>query len=260
MKPPFISITMDANALLEIAEKTARDAGRLLSEGASHMREVEFQDQRDVKLRADRESEDLIRERLAATGMPVYGEEKGGDESLRRRYEPYWIVDPLDGTYNYLRGSHLCAVSIGLMRGETPVLGVIHDFNTDTCFSGVVAGLFRVNGCPVEPQWSDGIDQAALVTGFPSGMDRSPARMEAFIERIAPFKKVRMVGSAALALAYVAAGIYDVYFEESIRLWDVAAGLALVQASGGTIRMKESPGGKALAYDVWAGKQAFFQS
>jgi len=251
---------MDSIALLDLAEKTARDAGRLLHEGAAHMREVEFQDKRDVKLRADRETEERIRELLAPTGMPVYGEEQGGDESLRRRYEPYWIVDPLDGTYNYLRGSHLCAVSIGLMRGETPILGVIHDFNTNTCFSGAVAETFRVNGRSVIPDWRDSIDQAALATGFPSGMDRSPARMEAFVTRIAPFKKVRMVGSAALALAYVAAGIYDVYFEESIRLWDVAAGLALVQASGGTIRMKESPGNKLLAYDVWAGKREFFQS
>lgn len=251
---------MNTIALLDTAEETARDAGRLLRDGASRMREIEFQDKRDVKLRADRETEERIRALLAPTGMPVYGEEQGGDESLRQRYEPYWIVDPLDGTYNYLRGSHLCAVSIGLMRGETPILGVIHDFNTHTCFSGVVAGTFRVNGEPVSPQWSDTIDQAALATGFPSGMDRSPARMEAFVTRITPFKKVRMVGSAALALAYVAAGIYDVYFEETIRLWDVAAGLALVQAAGGTIRMKKSPGKKTMAYDVWAGKQAFFPS
>jgi myo-inositol-1(or 4)-monophosphatase len=250
---------MDWSQLLEVAEKAAREAGTILKEGASHLREVEFQDKRDVKLRADMESEELIRKRLVeATGYPVYGEEKGGDASLRERYEPYWVVDPLDGTYNYLRGSALCAVSIGLMRGETPILGVIYDFNADRLYSGVVADCFRVNGEDVQPDWETRLEQAALATGFPAGMDRSPARMEAFLERIAPFKKVRMVGSAALALAYVAGGIYDVYFEESIRLWDVAAGLALVQAAGGTIRMKPSRSGKPMAYDVWAGKEAFF--
>lgn len=250
---------MDWSRLLETAEASAREAGSILRNGASHLREVEFQDKRDVKLRADMESEELIRKSLGkAFPYPVYGEEMGGDESLRERYEPYWIVDPLDGTYNYLRGSALCAVSIGLMRGETPLLGVIYDFHADRCYSGVVAGEFHINGQPVVPEWESRIGQAALATGFPSGMDRSPARMEAFIERIAPFKKVRMVGSAALALAYVAGGIYDVYFEESIRLWDVAAGLALVQAAGGTVRMKASPSGKAMAYDVWAGKGAFF--
>lgn len=250
---------MEWKALLETAETAARDAGGILREGASSLREVEFQDKRDVKLRGDRESEDLIRERLAARwNFPVYGEEKGGDATLRDRYEPYWVVDPLDGTYNYLRGSALCAVSIGLMRGETPLLGVIYDFNADRCYSGIVADGFRLNGRPVTPHWETRIEQAALATGFPSGMDRSPARMEAFVTRIAPFKKVRMVGSAALALAYVAGGIYDVYYEEAIRLWDVAAGLALVQAAGGTIRMKPSPTGKPMAYDVWAGQAAFF--
>jgi myo-inositol-1(or 4)-monophosphatase len=250
---------MQWQQLLEAAEAAAREAGAILDGGAAHLREVAFQDKQDVKLRADTESEDLIRKRLAAAApYPVYGEEHGGDASLRERYEPYWVVDPLDGTYNYLRGSALCAVSIGLMRGETPVLGVVHDFNSGTCYSGEVADCLRVNGQPVRPQWESRVEQAALVTGFPSGMDRSAARMEAFIGRVAPFKKVRMVGSAALAMAYVAAGIFDVYYEESIRLWDVAAGLALVQAAGGTIRMQPCRDGKPMAYDVWAGKADFF--
>ena len=252
---------MEWRALIDTAEAVAREAGGILKDGAAHLRDVEFLDPRDVKLRADRESEELIRRRLGeATNYPVYGEEMGGDATLTGRYEPYWVVDPLDGTYNYLRGSPQCAVSIGLMRGETPLLGVIYDFHADTCFNGVVAEGFFINGQPVTPEWSDSLGQAALATGFPSGMDRSGARMEAFITRIAPFKKVRMIGSAALALAYVAGGVYDVYYEESIRLWDVAAGLALIQAAGGVIRMRPSGTGKELAYDVWAGKEAFFAS
>jgi myo-inositol-1(or 4)-monophosphatase len=250
---------MEWRELLDTAEAVAREAGGILKEGAGNLRKVEFQDTRDVKLRADVASEELIREQLGkAFSYPVYGEEMGGDESLRQRDEPYWVVDPLDGTYNYLRGSNLCAVSIGLMRGETPVLGVIYDFNSDVCFSGYVGEAFRVNGAAVTPSWAEDVGQAALATGFPAGMDRSADRMQAFLERIAPFKKVRMVGSAALALAFVAGGTYDVYFEESIRLWDVAAGLALVKAAGGAIQMSPCASGKAMAYDVWAGKGAFF--
>ena len=208
---------MEWRKLLDTAEIVAREAGGILREGAGNMRQVEFQDQRDVKLRADMASEELIRQRLGdAFSYPLYGEEKGGDASLRERDEPYWVVDPLDGTYNYLRGSQLCAVSIGLMRGESPILGVIYDFNADTCYGGYVGEAFCINDVPSTPDWAGDIGQAALATGFPAGMNRSNDRMQAFIERIAPFKKVRMVGSAALALAYVAGGIYDVYFEESI--------------------------------------------
>lgn len=249
---------MEWRDLLKTAESIAREAGMILKEGAGHLRDIEFLDQRDVKLRADIESEGLIRERLAAVApYPVYGEEMGGDEGLRQRDEPYWVVDPLDGTYNYLRGSTLCAVSIGLMRGETPLLGIIYDFSSDTCYSGCVGNGFYVNGTAVRPGWASDIGQAALATGFPAGMNRSPERMQAFLDRIAPFKKVRMVGSAALAIALVAGGIYDVYYEEGIRLWDVAAGLALVKAAGGTVKMVPSDTGKAMAYDVWAGKGAF---
>ncbi|NBD38523.1 MAG: hypothetical protein GVY10_08140 [Verrucomicrobia bacterium] len=249
---------MNLDHLQRIAETIAREAGRKLAEQAPGLREIEFLSRSDVKLQADRESEELIRARLAEeTDYPVYGEELGGDAGLTGRYEPYWVVDPLDGTYNYLRGNPSCAVSIGLMRGETPVLGVIHDFTARQCYTAIVAGSLHCNGKPVRPDWAETKDQAVLATGFPAGMDTSPERMEAFIARVAPYKKVRMTGSAALAMAYVAAGIFDVYFEESIRLWDVAAGLALVQAAGGSVRMQPCRSGKPLAYDVWAGKGSF---
>ncbi|MEX0322309.1 MAG: inositol monophosphatase [Puniceicoccaceae bacterium] len=251
---------MNWRDLLQTAESTAREAGGILKEGAEHLRNVEFSDQRDVKLRADMDSEELIRSRLEqATNYPVYGEEKGGDASLQEKDEPYWVVDPLDGTYNYLRGSNLCAVSIGLLQGLEPVLGVIYDFNSDTCYSGYVDHGMFVNGEKAIPDWADSIGQAALATGFPAGMDRGAERMEAFIKRIAPYKKVRMVGSAALALAFVGGGIYDVYYEETIRLWDVAAGIALIRAAGGDVRITPSPTGKPLAFDVWAGKGDFFR-
>lgn len=241
------------------AESVAREAGTILNEGLGELRKVEFEDKRDVKLQADRESEKMIRIGLGkAFPYPVYGEEMGGDESLSEKDELYWVVDPLDGTYNYLRGSPMCAVSIGLMRGETPVLGVIYDFNANICYSGFVGEGFFVNGVATRPNWVATIDQAALATGFPAGMERSAERMQAFLGRIAPFKKVRMVGSAALALANVSGGIFDVYFEESIRLWDVAAGLALAKAAGGDIRLTPCRSGKTMAYDVWAGNPDFF--
>ncbi len=238
--------------LLAVAETAAREAGGILREGAGDLREVTFSDRHDVKLRADVDSERRIRALLQGeTPYPVVGEEEGGDASLTERYEPYWVVDPLDGTFNYLRGSPQCCVSIGLMRGETPVLGVVYDFHAGECFAGIVAGGLRLNGEALVPEWARKRDEAALQTGFPSGMSRGSAELHEFVGRVQAYKKVRMVGSAALALAYVAAGRSDVYYESSIRLWDVAAGLALVQAAGGLVRMRAT-GGKTLAYDIWA--------
>lgn len=243
----------DLHRLLELAEKTARRAGEVLLRERQQLLKVDFEDTSDVKLAADRESEALIRELLQSDStFPVYGEEAGGDAGLVERYEPYWVVDPLDGTHNYLRGLPNCAVSIGLMRGETPVLGVIYDFNRDECFSGIVADDFRVDGEVRQSRWAENLSLAALQTGFPAGMSKDAAVLDQFVRHVQAYRKVRMIGSAALALAWVAAGRSDVYYEASTRLWDVAAGIALIQAAGGIVRMSPSTGGKELAYDVWA--------
>jgi myo-inositol-1(or 4)-monophosphatase len=243
----------DLKQLLMLAEKAARVAGEILVQERKRLSAVDFQDASDVKLAADRESESRIRELLGqGSSYPIYGEEEGGDQGLTGRYDPYWVVDPLDGTHNYLRGVPSCCVSIGLMRGETPILGVIYDFNRDECFSGIVAEGIWLNGIPIQPQWAPNRQQASLQTGFPAGMDKNAEVLEKFVRQVQSYKKVRMIGSAALALAYVASGRFDVYFEASIRLWDVAAGLALVQAAGGVVRMSRCDPEKTLAYDVWA--------
>lgn len=251
----FSSLTnmSDYKALLSLAERAAREAGEILCRSGGDQRKVRFQDDSDVKLAGDFASEQHIRKLLAAESRyPVVGEEEGGDATLTGRYEPYWVVDPLDGTHNFLRGVPSCCVSIGLMRGETPVLGVIHDFNRHECFSGIVADGFWMNGVSVRPQWASRRALASLQTGFPAGMDKSSETLEGFISQVQQYKKVRMIGSAALALAYVACGRFDVYYESATRLWDVAAGLALIQAAGGVVRMSAHTSSKSLAYDVWA--------
>lgn len=251
---------MDAENLLKLAENAARAAGKRLAEGAQSLRQVTFEDRTDVKLRADTESEALIRDLLssAAPDIPIIGEEEGGDASLTDQDRLFWVVDPLDGTFNYLRGLPQCAVSIGLLRGTEPVLGVIYNFNNDQLYSGGPGLGFFLNGEANHYGWADVRERAALATGIPQGMDRSDESMIAFVREMAPFKKVRMVGSAALALAFVASGQMDVYHEKAIRLWDVAAGLALVQGAGGVVRLAPSPTGKFLAFDVWAGGKADF--
>lgn len=245
---------MDSRALLSVAENAARAAGERLLQGAAELRQVTFEDRNDVKLKADVESEHLIRDMLAAAdaSIRIVGEELGGDDSLTQKEELYWVVDPLDGTFNYLRGMPVCAVSIGLLRGTDPVLGVIYDFNRDVCYSGGPDLGFSINGKEGNLGWADSRDQAALLTGLPAGWDRESGEMDAWVSTMMEFKKVRMIGSAALALACVASGQGDAYLENSIRLWDVAAGLALVAGAGGVVRLAPSSNGKFLAYDVQA--------
>lgn len=240
--------TPELKKLLEIAERAARDTGAVLRAGGD--RSVSLNTTTDVKLAADVNSERLVRERLAATGLPLFGEELGGDPAL---YDSsgtlYWVVDPLDGTFNYQRGQPLTCVSIGLMRGNEPVLGVIYNFNADELFSGIVGEGVFLNGEKIVPAWATELSQACLMTGFPALADKSPEALAPFIAEVGKFKKIRMIGTAALAVAYVASGRADVYDERGTNLWDVAAGMALVLAAGGFVRLTPT-GRRALNFDL----------
>ncbi|MGF1449177.1 MAG: inositol monophosphatase family protein [Opitutales bacterium] len=249
---------LDLNATLAYAEAVAREAGTLLAAPTQDLLQVNARDAHDVKMQADVASEELIRERLengrdTVPGLPVIGEEQGGDPGLLQADTHYWVVDPLDGTFNYLRGQRLCCVSVGLMRGLRPILGVIHDFNNHETMTGLAdtPGSLRLNGEPVTPQWADTLAQACLCTGFPAGLDLTNEVLTVFIQRIQTFKKIRMLGSAALAMAAVALGRADLYFEPSINLWDIAGGLALLGAGGGHFHLTPVSG-HPLRFDCWA--------
>lgn len=246
----------DLHQLLALAKEAALRASERLRKGLQTDRAINFQDARDVKLQADLESEAIVREFLSQqSGLPLIGEEQGGDPALfDERNELYWIVDPLDGTFNYLRGLPATCVSIGLWKGQQPILGVIHDFQRAEVFTGIAGGeqpCALLNGDPLQPNWASDYTKASLITGFPVGRDYTAESLTGFIELVQRFKKIRMLGSAALALAYVAAGRADAYTEDGIRLWDIAAGLAILKATGGTYRMIPQPG-KPLASHVFA--------
>lgn len=235
--------------LLALAESAARETGAILRAGGD--KSVSLNTATDVKLAADVNSETLVRERLSPTGLPIIGEELGGDPAL---YDAagtalYWVVDPLDGTFNYQRGQPLTCVSIGLMRGSEPVLGVIFNFNADEMFSGLVGEGIFLNGRKIVPAWATEISQACLMTGFPALADKSPEALAPFIAEVGKFKKIRMIGTAALAVAYVACGRADVYQEQGTNLWDIAAGIALIKAAGGFVKMTPT-GKRALNFNL----------
>jgi len=248
-----LSNTLPTDELLTLAVATARAAGAALAKRSD--RTVNSESAHDIKLQADVDSETLIRERLLRTKLPVIGEEIGGDAGLLDRGEPYWAVDPLDGTYNYLRGLPACCVSIGLWRGRRPVLGVIYDFGREELFAGGAGLGLTLNGRELKPKWAPDVPHGVLCTGFPNTADRSGAGVRGFVDRVGRFKKIRMIGSAALALAYVAAGRADAYYEETIKLWDIAAGLALIEGAGGYTSVEPVPG-QPVAFNVWAAGRA----
>lgn len=246
------------NDLARLAEFAAREAGEILLSARLEISRVNSAQGKDIKTAADEESEKLIRRILSERSpYPVIGEEQGGKASLLEGDECFWVVDPLDGTYNYMRQFPLTAVVIALFRGMTPLLGVVLDFERNECFVGIPGQGLTLNGDPFKPEWADNMGQAALATGFPSGRDYSTESLMSFVSQVQSFKKIRMMGTAALAISYVAAGRVDVYHEEASYLWDFGAGWALVLAAGGVVHVRRNPI-KPLAFDVWAaGKPEF---
>lgn len=236
---------------IDAAVLAAREAGDILRKGAGDARQINLESAHDVKLQADEDSEVLIRKILAKTKLPVIGEEQGGDAYLLEGDSLYWAVDPLDGTYNYLRNIPMTAVSIGLMQGPNPLWGVIYDFNLDILYTGGTHIPLEINSVAVRPKWAPAVEKGVMCCGFPSGGSFASDDLHTLLSDIQSYKKIRMIGSAALALAYVASGQADAYREDTIWLWDVAAGLALVQAAGGETAMLPIAG-KPLRFNVTA--------
>ena len=223
----------DADSLA-LAERAAREAGRFLAASPRGHAAPVKETARDVKLQADRDAEDRIVHVLATSSrIPIVAEERADETGPQSSGGLRWIVDPLDGTMNYLQGIPFCCVSVALWKDDEPVAGSVYDFDRDEMFSAIVGTGAWLNGLPLRvgsvPPY-----RAVLFTGFPAGTDFGPASLTRFVTQVSTFRKIRLLGSAALSLAYVAAGRGDAYFERDIRIWDVAAGLALVRAAGGT--------------------------
>ncbi|MBN8902580.1 MAG: hypothetical protein J0H19_24365 [Rhodospirillales bacterium] len=232
-----------------MAERATAAAGRRLREAKTEWTSVDSQVGRDIKLRADREAEALVLATLAeGSAYPVLTEESGrvGDIGDGR---PYWVVDPLDGTYNYFREVPLCCVSVALCTGNEPRFGCIFDFNRQEMFTGGIGRPFCCNGAPLSSPGG----AEFLATGLPRKGDFSADRLTRFGPHVATWKQVRLIGSAALSLAWTAAGRFDAYEETGILWWDVAAGVALVRAAGGQVSVSGDVLGGTL--DVRAYRQ-----
>ena len=220
-----------------IARKASIEAGKILVNNKKDLNKAIFESSKDVKLEADVSAEKLIKAILAKESVyPILAEESG--KSVDDLGSTFWVVDPLDGTANYSRDIPICCVSIALIKDLEPVMGVIYDFNNDDLYEGSIHQSALLNGNALNissiTKPSDGI----LVTGLPNNTDYSDKAMLKMIKDFQDWKKVRMIGSAAMASIYVASGKADLYKEFGTYLWDIAAGAAIINAAGGRADIK----------------------
>jgi myo-inositol-1(or 4)-monophosphatase len=222
----------DLKDLLKLADTAAAAAGEALLANRAQWGVIEDVQGREVKIGGDKHAEEIVLTAIARESeFPIISEEAGWARSMQRGDRFVWAIDPLDGSVNYLRHYPHCAVSIALLDGDAPVLGVVDCFALKERFTGIVGEGAWLNGAPIRV--SDIAEQSAgiLQTGVPARA--SDESMKLFEQRLRTWRKIRMIGSAASALAYVAAGRAEAYRESGSMIWDVAAGCALVKAAGG---------------------------
>jgi myo-inositol-1(or 4)-monophosphatase len=228
--------TLNLHKEIQTAKDAAKAAGKLLDVNKKDLNQSIYSSDTDIKLKADVEAENLIKSILTSrSSFPILAEESG--KSVNKLEETFWVVDPLDGTANYTRDIPLCCVSIALMHNMEPVIGVVYDFNNNNLYEGSFDGEAKLNGSIIKVSDINKPKEGILVTGLPNNTDYSDSALLKMVKDFQEWRKVRMIGSAAIASCYIASAKADVYKEFGTYLWDVAAGAAIVNAAGGKAKI-----------------------
>ena len=218
--------------MLQTAIEAARRAGRVIAERYPGGRSLTVKGFRDLVSDADVASEASIIDLLQARfpDHTIISEEAGGSEISSGHT---WVVDPLDGTTNYTHHHPVFAVSVGVLKGGEPIIGVIHDPLRDHMFVAEKGHGARLNDEPITVSRVANLENALV--GLDWGhRNEVRERILVYLHRLAPkCGTMRVLGSAALALAYVAAGWLDTYFQLGLKPWDAAAGMLMVTEAGG---------------------------
>lgn len=232
---------------LDACETAARAGGRQLLEWRGRFKTRE-KGVGDFVTDADLASQQAVRD-VVIGRYPTHeflGEERTDHDFVNRPDQLVWVADPLDGTTNYVHGYPIYAVSVGLVRGQEILVGVIYDPLRDQCFSAMQGGGAWCNGERLKTSGAERLSEALVGVSLPPHVRRDSPDLLDFVEVAQVCQAVRRSGSAALNLAHVANGTLDAFWATCIYPWDVAAGVLLVREAGGVITGRD--GGK---FDLW---------
>lgn len=201
---------------------------------------------KEIKALADSVIEENLLSELKPLGIPILSEESGLIKSSESEY--LFVVDPLDGTFNYVRNFGSSAISVALFKQDKPLFGVIYDIEKQLLYwGGSIYGAY-CGETKINVSNSTILRQSLVCSGFPVRYNLDKITEDNLLNILTSFAKVRMIGSAAISIANVAQGTSDAYFEKNIMLWDIAAGLAIVEGAGGSYFL--IPTSEEYSFDV----------
>ncbi len=227
-------MTSDLHAMLETAQEAARTGGSILMDafGTLRQNQIDLKGRGDYVTELDRRSEEAIIQMIRAR-YPDHA--INAEESGESGHSPFrWLVDPLDGTANYVQGIPIFAVSIAVLKGDDILAGVVFHPDRDEMFTAVRQGGAFLNGRPIRVSDRQKMAYAMLASGFPwRSKDYLDPYLECFKRLFLDAAGIRRMGAAAIDLAYTACGRFDGFWEMKLGPWDIAAGILLIREAGG---------------------------
>jgi len=224
------------NSFLKTAITAAKAAGRIQKKHYGKALDIQFKSKNKLNLvtKVDRECErtvlTILQKRFPTHNF--WGEESGRGAGTS---EYTWFVDPLDGTTNYAHSYPFFCCSIGLVKNDQPIAGVIYDVLRDECFTAEKSKGAFLNGKRLKVSSAKTLGESLVCTGFAYAVRETHYNLDNFQKFVLTSQGVRRDGSAALNLAYVAAGRFDGFWERGIQAWDMAVGVLLVKEAGGKV-------------------------
>jgi myo-inositol-1(or 4)-monophosphatase len=228
---------------LKVCVDAATAGGKVLLDWQDRF-EAREKGPKDLVTEADLAAQEAIRAVLlgAFPDHDFLGEEDAAERKLAglppippRRGEYRWIVDPLDGTANYVHKLQTFAVSIALQQAGELICGCVLDPMSNECFTATKGGGAQLNGLPIHVSTCERVERAMVAVSFSPNVPRGSIEITRFVEVLHAAQAVRRLGSAALNLCYIAAGRLDVYWATSVQAWDIAAGALIVREAGGIV-------------------------
>lgn len=227
--------------LQEITSQVAslsRHTGEFVRKAASdfNRESIEYKGLNDMVSYVDKQTEELLVEGLRKI-LPEAGfiaEEGTGQKTDNQEFA--WIIDPVDGTTNYMHGLPVFAISIALMQNDKIVSGVVYEINRDECFAAWLGGGAYLNEKPIKVSSAKYLKDSLIATGFPYyDFDKMDNYLNISKELMQKSHGLRRLGAASVDLVYVACGRFEGFFEYNLKPWDVAAGTLIVQEAGGKV-------------------------
>jgi len=239
---------MNLDIIIRELMELSQEVGRYISSEQKKLKneDVGRKGLHDYVTYVDKQSEirliDGLEEILPTAGFLVE------ENTVDNAHEEYtWIIDPLDGTTNFIHGLPVYAISIALQKSEETILGLVYDIRANECFYAGKGSRAFMNGNEIRVSASQSLKESLLATGFPfSNFDRLEPYMNVLEFAMKNTRGVRRYGSAAIDLAWVACGRFDAFWEYNLKPWDVAAGSFIMQQAGG--QCSDFKGGKDFLY------------